>query len=79
MLYEVITVIAATQLDDIALVVLHHLFALDHIGVAQTHLAAADQALVLFVGLLAEVGLIDIDLPAEGDLPLAHGLILRVV
>ena len=56
---------ADPKLDDPAVGILHNLLAADHVGIAQTHLAARDQALEAFGRDLLEVGPIDIDFASE--------------
>ena len=60
-----VLVIAAAQLDDIALFILHRLVGADHVAAAQAHFATGNQALEAGRRDFFEVAGIDIDLAAE--------------
>ncbi len=60
-------IVGAVQLHDVSLGILDDLFALDEVGVAQTHLVARAQAVVFLGGDLHEVLAFDVDHLREGN------------
>ena len=72
-------IVGAAQLDNLAGIVLHRLAAGDEIGVAQPHLAARRQAIEVLRRVLHKIVALDVELPAERDLPRASRRIVRMV
>ena len=72
-------IVLAAHLDHLARGVLLEIGALDDVGVAQADLGPRRQPEVLLGGDLAEVVLLDPELPAEGHLSRARGGVFGVV
>ena len=66
-------------LHHVAFFVFYDAFAMQNVGVLEPHVAAHTHAEVFFVGLLAEVLALDVNLAPEADLAGAGGFRLRII